>query len=652
MQALRKSSAMLSPSDERYSLAPKGSRDAGNATSKAAGLGTRTRYRTPPSNPPSHPTATTEVGQLLDLGLALGHQRFELVSLAGRDNAGMVAAHAWAEVRDCSDSTGVDPRAMPASRARSRRRPPPPPPASEDDDVRFQAGHQQDALKEVEWLRERVDNLSQELVLARRDSGRLAKQLKQEEGVGREQRRRADCAVREVKALREELDRLKDARTVKEAASRAVLSDAHSRSVRMAERRRRQQAESLMQAYKGLYEDQLQTQHASAESYRSLTRGYSRLSADNKALRQQTAAVTGGVASTATFSPSSDEQPGARPFARTATQTNSLRSDRSHEPQLLRAPMHGGEIEVAPEGASDDLARSSTDAVPLSGMVGDGDGDVRGRDLAAPGEAPADAVATAAAAVAAAAGALAKAAVSTESATTHQPSHRAHGAELSEGMAPPEKHRSGTDTTDCASTVETFSCSPFSDTEIGSGEQRGVGDTAPASTRERPAGPSSASALRKQECSAGGDDRGDSRSCCPSVEAYAFPTGGGPSTSTQQRQDARSGGGDGKFGGNSGDFSARKFGVVAAAVAVPPVEPPPRWRGRSVGSGRLVASSASWTEAVDGPKRSSSPPPPTRGRWGQGGGGGGGSGWGGTTAVSGQDGCTRIEPSRTRPHSI
>lgn len=36
----------------------------------------------------------------------------------------------------------------------------------------------------------------------------------QEEGVGREQRRRADGAVREVKALREELDRLKDARTV------------------------------------------------------------------------------------------------------------------------------------------------------------------------------------------------------------------------------------------------------------------------------------------------------------------------------------------------------------------------------------------------------------------------------------------------------
>lgn len=46
---------------------------------------------------PSHPAATTEVGQLLDLGLALGHERFELVNLVGRGDAEMVAAHAWAE---------------------------------------------------------------------------------------------------------------------------------------------------------------------------------------------------------------------------------------------------------------------------------------------------------------------------------------------------------------------------------------------------------------------------------------------------------------------------------------------------------------------------------------------------------------------------
>lgn len=41
----------------------------------------------------------------------------------------------------------------------------------------------------------------------------------QEEGVGREQRRRADGAVREVKVLREELNRLKDAHTVSFSAA-------------------------------------------------------------------------------------------------------------------------------------------------------------------------------------------------------------------------------------------------------------------------------------------------------------------------------------------------------------------------------------------------------------------------------------------------
>lgn len=387
-----------------------------------------------------------------------------------------------------------------------------------------------------------------------------------------------------------------------------------------------------MQAYKGLYEDQLQTQHASAESYRSLTRGYSRLSADNKALRQQTAAAAAGVTPTATFSPSSDEQTGVGPFARTAT---------------LRAPMHGGEIKAAPDSGSGDLARSScttTDAVPLSGMISDCIGDVR-ESASAPLEMPAETVATAAAAVAAAAGALAKAAVSTEAATTTQPSHRA-SVDFSESMASTEKRRSGTSSTECASTVETFACSPFSDTENGTAAAHGVTGTALTSNRECSVAPSSAGAFGKQECSPRGDASGGDSRGCPGVEAYAFPTGGGPSTSTQQRHDARSRG----DGGKSGVFSSSKFGPVAAAVAVPPVEPAPRWRGRSVGPGRLVASSASLTEAVDGPKRSSSPPPPRRGRWGEG--GGGGSGWGSATTASGKDGCTRIEPSRARPHSI
>ncbi|CAN0469566.1 unnamed protein product, partial [Ectocarpus sp. 12 AP-2014] len=255
----------------------------------------RRRHEMSAPLPPSHPAATTEVGQLLDLGLALGHERFELVSLVGREETDMVAAHAWAECegsvrrlsgRDPQASTTTTIRIMKphdASTTRSRQ-------DSHGGDVKVQAGREE-LLREVEWLRERVENLSRELVLARKDSSRLAKQLKQEEGLGREHRRKAHDAVRETKALRQELDRIKQDRAARGSASRIALSDANLRSVRMAERRRRQQAESLMEAYKGLYEDQLQTQHASAESYRSLTRGYSRLSADNKALRRETAAV-------------------------------------------------------------------------------------------------------------------------------------------------------------------------------------------------------------------------------------------------------------------------------------------------------------------------------------------------------------------------
>lgn len=46
--------------------------------------------------------------------------------------------------------------------------------------------------------------------------------MQQEEGVGREQRRRADDAVEEARALREELDRLKEARTVSDCTGFSV----------------------------------------------------------------------------------------------------------------------------------------------------------------------------------------------------------------------------------------------------------------------------------------------------------------------------------------------------------------------------------------------------------------------------------------------
>lgn len=47
----------------------------------------------------------------------------------------------------------------------------------------------------------------------------LLEMAQQEEEVGREQRRKADDAVREVKALRKELNRLKEDRTVRRSLS-------------------------------------------------------------------------------------------------------------------------------------------------------------------------------------------------------------------------------------------------------------------------------------------------------------------------------------------------------------------------------------------------------------------------------------------------
>ncbi|CAN0236706.1 unnamed protein product, partial [Ascophyllum nodosum] len=231
----------------------------------------RTKLRLRNEEPP---LPTVEIEQLLELGMALGHKRFEIASLAGRDADGIVAAHAWAEAR------GGEAELVPSKRQTKTNALGSP---SYYDRPAFGLDGREERRREVAWLRERVDNLSRELMLARKDSSRLAKLLKEEEGVGREQRRRAEEAIKEANVLKEELGRLKQAQSSHSLAARSALSDAHDRSVRMAERRRRQQAESLMQAYKSLYEDQLQTQYASKDSYRSLTKGYSRLVADNKA---------------------------------------------------------------------------------------------------------------------------------------------------------------------------------------------------------------------------------------------------------------------------------------------------------------------------------------------------------------------------------
>lgn len=82
----------------RYTHAPENHQGGIVVLSQDSKCQTR-KHDSKPCAPPSHPAATAEVGQLLDLGMALGHKRFELVSLAGRDDAGMVAAHAWAEAK-------------------------------------------------------------------------------------------------------------------------------------------------------------------------------------------------------------------------------------------------------------------------------------------------------------------------------------------------------------------------------------------------------------------------------------------------------------------------------------------------------------------------------------------------------------------------
>ncbi|CBN78008.1 hypothetical protein Esi_0082_0014 [Ectocarpus siliculosus] len=625
-----------------------------------------------------------------------------------------------------------------ASTTRSRQ-------ASHGGDAKMQAGREE-LLREVEWLRERVENLNRELVLARKDCGRLATQLKQEEGLGREHRRKADDAVREAKALRQELDRIKQDRAAKGSASRTALSDAHLRSVRMAERRRRQQAESLMQAYKGLYEDQLHTQHASAESYRSLTRGYSRLSADNKALRRETAAVAAVAAAAsdaagtaaALIASSADMQQhktGAKSsllFHGGEEISRDERSARKESREETRRGV-GRQGATAPPPERSRAANSSTCTTTALPVL------EKGREssvveTASYGSAAAEsaaAVATAAVAVATAADALA------EAATTVAPPPAKDTADIEEGTAgasrttpshgrreaAPAGHRqkerarsnlgrsghvvlercdsrermeaadrASATNTDRPSTTETLACSPFSDSAEGpcSTATTAIDSTARAGKKEGGAAADSGwappadfsvsgiEAASKSGATAPGSEmnRGFNRG---SAKGYAFPQetreeesfSAAPSSAREQDTAAAAAAAARESRGSHGLRSDKRGGAIneegppraddkkeesarpaqGRMVAVPPVDPAPRWRGRSVAPGRLLASSASWVEAieVDAPKRSTSPTTPRRGRWG------GCVAWGGATGkgAAEEDGCTRIEPSsRARPHSI
>ncbi|CAM9956361.1 unnamed protein product [Discosporangium mesarthrocarpum] len=182
-----------------------------------------------------------DVGYLLDLGLALGHSRFEVVRTGGGDTrngdltgASRVGAHMWAERADGGAWELTSPR-------RLKKR--------ESNNLTSGWGTRESEMsvrgkEEMRWLRERVENLQLELQTARRDNNRLAEMLKEEEARGREQRRKAQGALAEARVLREEAQGLKgENRAAITGASKAALSNATDHSVWMGERKRRQQAE-------------------------------------------------------------------------------------------------------------------------------------------------------------------------------------------------------------------------------------------------------------------------------------------------------------------------------------------------------------------------------------------------------------------------
>eukprot|EP00611_Tribonema_gayanum_P011986 TRINITY_DN2243_c2_g1_i2.p1 TRINITY_DN2243_c2_g1~~TRINITY_DN2243_c2_g1_i2.p1 ORF type:complete len:499 (-),score=193.81 TRINITY_DN2243_c2_g1_i2:146-1450(-) len=87
-------------------------------------------------------------------------------------------------------------------------------------------------------------------------------------------------------ALEVEKERCRELRAM---APKAALSDTQDRAVRAQERRKRLQAERLMSAYKGLYEEQMRAVAGEGQRYRTLVRSYSKLSAENRGLRAQLA---------------------------------------------------------------------------------------------------------------------------------------------------------------------------------------------------------------------------------------------------------------------------------------------------------------------------------------------------------------------------
>ena len=93
---------MISSFGDRFPLAPS-NRSGGNVQTDTRATSSSMRshlFSKDERKPPCHLAPTADLGSMFDLGRALGYQKFEIVSLAGRDDGGIVAAHEQAEARN------------------------------------------------------------------------------------------------------------------------------------------------------------------------------------------------------------------------------------------------------------------------------------------------------------------------------------------------------------------------------------------------------------------------------------------------------------------------------------------------------------------------------------------------------------------------
>ena len=300
-----------------------------------------------------------------------------------------------------------------------------------------------------------------------------------------------------------------------------------------------------MQAYKSLYEDQLQTQYASKDSYRSLTKGYSRLVADNKALRREIAV------STAIPSGHSPSPVTAEISAETLAQNVGRRSN---------------ETETVPE--SDDRKNNATKEPMVAKSASD----------------------------ALLAGAVAESAAEVESLSHSKISTAKEHEQECEPASEGEINPIGT------STPETLACSPLDFAETcaagpGRIKRESIADTDSVRGECPTMSPTIANCVAKDKPSPG-DARSDGMKS--SSNSFAFPAVSLSSWASSV---------PGTNGQDDEEDAVVPSSVDAtySKTDAPHFESAPRWRGRPVPFEIKTNKPASFTEVLGAPKRSDSP---------------------------------------------